>query len=57
MGLNFTKRGRLEDLRDIPDEVLPSFGREDFASAKFDDELIYDIVNKGLDKAKERLNA
>lgn len=56
MGLNYQRRPRLEDLRDVPDEVLPTFGREDFNSAQFDDQLIYDKMNKQLDKAQERLS-
>lgn len=56
MGLRYKKRNRMEEIRQLPNPVLASLGATDINFEKFDEQLIYDIINKNLDKQQEKMN-
>ena len=57
MGRNFVKRNRLESLPNIPDAALYSLGTTDINFEIFDEQVIFDLVNKNLDEAQARMNS
>mgnify|MGYP000324280617 CR=1 FL=1 len=56
MGLRRGKRGRMESLRKIPDEALASIGATNIEFEKYDEQLIWDNVNKRLDIQQEKID-
>lgn len=57
MGVKYVKRNRMEDLPTIPDSVLASIGMTNINFEKFDEQLIYDQINKELDIQQKRIDA
>lgn len=56
MGFNFIPRRRLESLPAIPLAALFGIGTTDLNYEKYDETIIFDLVNKNLDRAQRRLN-
>ena len=57
MGLKRSKRERMSSLSDIDDIALASLGATDIEFEKYDEQLIYDKVNKQLDKQQEKIDS
>jgi hypothetical protein len=57
MGVRYVKRNRMEGLPSVPDPVLASIGMTNIKFEKFDEQLIFDIINKELDIQQKRINA
>ena len=57
MGLTRDKRERMASLGDIDNITLASLGAHNINFEKFDEHLIYDKINKQLDKQQERINS
>jgi hypothetical protein len=56
MGVRYVKRNRMEGLPNIPDPVLSSIGMTNLKFEKFDEQLVYDIINAELDIQQEKIN-
>lgn len=57
MGFNFVRRNRLESLPAIPLTALYGLGTSDLNFEKFDETIIYDLINDNLDAAQARLDS
>jgi hypothetical protein len=56
MGLKYVKRPRLQDLPAIPDITLASIGANNLQYEKYDEQVIFDQINKQLDLVQKRIN-
>lgn len=57
MGFNFVKRNRLESLPAIPLAALYGLGTSSLKFEKFDETIIFDLINDNLDAAQARMNS
>lgn len=57
MGLRYKKRGRLERVGRVPDEILASIGQTNINYERFDEQLVYDKINAKLDKESAKIKS
>lgn len=57
MGVKYVRRNRMEDLPNVPVEVLVAIGQSNINFEKFDEQLIWDKINARLDIEQLRINA
>jgi len=56
MGVNYgQRRQRSSDLRNPTDIVESTIGEKDFDMSHWDEQLIYDVINKRLDEQEAKL--